>query len=71
MVASESLPEYLTVLEVAGKLHLHPETIRRHCRGNKIPGAKQFGGYWRIPASWLAPDPAGPTPQSPSPQIGG
>lgn len=71
MVTSESLPEYLTATEVAGRLHLHVATVRRHCKAGKIEGAKQFGGYWRIPATYLNPAPPAVPKQAPSPQIGG
>lgn len=39
--------EAYTVEEVAKALKLHPYTIRRLCRENKIPAFK-FGGQWRF-----------------------
>ncbi len=44
---------YYTVEEVAEFYAVAPDTIRRMCRGGKIPGAKQFGRRWRIPAKFL------------------
>jgi len=38
--------EVFTVEEVAKALKLHPYTIRRLSRDNKIPAFK-FGGQWR------------------------
>jgi excisionase family DNA binding protein len=44
--------EYYRVGEVAKKLGLSEQTIRRHCEENKYPGAfKTKGGHWRIPTS--------------------
>ena len=39
--------EAYTVDEVAEALKLHPYTIRRLCREEKIPAFK-FGGQWRF-----------------------
>ena len=39
--------ETFTVDEVAKALKLHPYTIRRLCREDKIPAFK-FGGQWRF-----------------------
>jgi len=39
--------QYLTAEEVAEVLKLHPYTVRRLCRENKIPCFK-FGGQWRF-----------------------
>ena len=41
------MEEVYTVEEVAKALKLHPYTIRRLCRENKIPAFK-FGGQWRF-----------------------
>ncbi len=41
------MEEAYTVEEVAKALKLHPYTIRRLCRENKIPAFK-FGGQWRF-----------------------
>ncbi|MBI4706902.1 MAG: helix-turn-helix domain-containing protein [Candidatus Omnitrophica bacterium] len=42
----ESIEVY-TVEELAKALKLHPYTIRRLCRENKIPAFK-FSGQWRF-----------------------
>ena len=39
--------QFLKVEEVAEALKLHPYTIRRLCREDKIPCFK-FGGQWRF-----------------------
>ncbi len=44
------IEEFLTVEEVAKALKLHPYTIRRLCREEKIPCFK-FGGQWRFSKS--------------------
>ena len=41
------MEETHTVEEVAKALKLHPYTIRRLCREEKIPAFK-FGGQWRF-----------------------
>ena len=41
------MEEVYTVEEVAKALKLHPYTIRRLCREEKIPAFK-FGGQWRF-----------------------
>lgn len=43
--------EYYSTLEVAKKLGLSDQTIRRHCEKGVYKGAYQTdGGHWRIPA---------------------
>jgi len=44
---------FYTPEEVAEYYGVHPDTIRKMCREGKIPGARQFGRRWRIPASFL------------------
>ena len=41
------IQKYLTAEEVAEALQLHPYTVRRLCREDKIPCFK-FGGQWRF-----------------------
>ncbi len=41
------IEQYLTAEEVAQALKLHPYTVRRLCREDKIPCFK-FGGQWRF-----------------------
>src|SRR3990167_147786 len=40
---------YLTVVQVAERLHTAPQTVYRWCRAGKIAAVK-FGKEWRIPA---------------------
>ena len=42
--------------EVATYFGVTAETVRRLCREGKIPGARKFGGQWRIPRSFLSND---------------
>lgn len=42
-----AIEPFLTVEEVAKALKLHPYTIRRLCREEKIP-CFRFGGQWRF-----------------------
>ena len=39
--------------EVATYFDVNVETIRRMCREGQIPGARQIGRQWRIPANFL------------------
>lgn len=41
------IEEFLTVDEVAKALKLHPYTVRRLCREEKMP-CFRFGGQWRF-----------------------
>lgn len=40
--------EDLTVEEVAKELNMHPESVRRLLRDNKIEGYQPGGGAWRV-----------------------
>jgi excisionase family DNA binding protein len=42
--------------EVATYFGVTAETVRRLCRERKIPGARKFGGQWRIPRTFLSTD---------------
>ena len=42
MMAQESPPEALSVLEVAAECGVHPETVRRWAREGRVP-ARKFG----------------------------
>jgi len=42
--------------EVATYFGVTAETVRRMCRDRKIPGARKFGGQWRIPRAFLSTD---------------
>ncbi len=46
------MEQYLTPEEVAEKLKLHPDTVKRLLRQGKIPGVK-IEGSWRISISEL------------------
>lgn len=52
-----SIPDYITVPELAAKLQLRPSTIRQYIADGEIP-AVRFGGHYRIRAedaeTWLA-----------------
>lgn len=47
---------YVSPEEVATYFGVTAETVRRMCRDGKIPGARKFGGQWRIPRSFLSTD---------------
>ncbi len=47
---------YVSPEEVATYFGVTAETVRRLCRDKKIPGARKFGGQWRIPRSFLSTD---------------
>ena len=38
----------LTAKEVALRLRLDPETVRRHIRAGRLPAIKVAGGGWRV-----------------------
>jgi excisionase family DNA binding protein len=44
---------YYSPEEVAEYFDVNVETIRRMCRDGQIPGARQIGRQWRIPAKFL------------------
>lgn len=46
---------WLTPEQVAEELHLSVDTVRLQCRAQQWPGAKKFGGQWRIPRAALEP----------------
>jgi excisionase family DNA binding protein len=45
--------ELLTVDEAAGRLKMHPVTVRRLLRDGQIPGRKIGARQWRISAAVL------------------
>jgi excisionase family DNA binding protein len=49
---------YYTAEEVADYYRVSADTIRKLCRDGKIPGAKQIGRQWRIPAKFLEDNPS-------------
>src|SRR6266699_5848234 len=49
---------YYSPEEVAEYYDVTADTIRRLCREGKIPGAKQIGKQWRIPAKFLEDTPS-------------
>ena len=48
--------DYLSVNKIAEKWDVSPELVRRHCRQNRIPKAKQVNGSWMIPANAKKPE---------------
>lgn len=44
--------KFLTVEQVASRLHVHPITVRRHLRCGTLRGIKR-GKLWRVPESAL------------------
>jgi len=49
---SEQSPQWLTVDEVADRLHMHPEVVRRWLRAGRLAGRK-WGRSWHIAADSL------------------
>ncbi len=49
---------YYSPEEVAEYFDVNIETIRRMCRDGLIPGARQIGRQWRIPAKYLEETPS-------------
>lgn len=47
MLALEERIEYYTVDEVAAKLRVHKETVKRLCQSGELRG-KKVGRIWRI-----------------------
>jgi len=47
MSKSELLASYAGVLEVAQRLRIHPESVRRLIRKGKLPALK-FGNKWLV-----------------------
>jgi excisionase family DNA binding protein len=50
-------PKYYSPEEVAEIFRVNAETIRKMCKDGKIPGARQIGRLWRIPAEWVENNP--------------
>ncbi len=44
---------YYSPEEVAEYFDVSPDLIRKLCNEGKIPGARQIGKLWRIPAEYL------------------
>lgn len=38
----------LSVKQVADELHVHPETIKRWARADRIPARKNISGRWKF-----------------------
>jgi len=57
MATTETLPDYLTVGEVAAILRVQPATVRRWLRAGQLEGF-QIGHTWRIvnPSAAAPPD---------------
>jgi excisionase family DNA binding protein len=53
MNPTTDLDGWLTVSQVAQRLALCEETIRRRIRERKIPGALYVGRIWLIPGSYM------------------
>jgi excisionase family DNA binding protein len=43
----------LEIPDVADRLNMHPQTVRRYFRDGTIPGARRVGWKWVIPESRL------------------
>ncbi|MFN2222042.1 MAG: helix-turn-helix domain-containing protein [Chloroflexota bacterium] len=52
MSKQELLESYAGVNEVAERLHIHPESVRRLIRQGKLPAIK-FGNKWLVEKSAL------------------
>src|SRR5690554_2047266 len=52
---------YLTVEQVAARLQLHPETVRRQLKSGVLRGVRR-GRVWRIPESALSSTQGGSPP---------
>ena len=48
-LTTDGIPTYLTAAELAEKLGLSVETVRRDCRDGFHPGAVKISGKWMIP----------------------
>lgn len=46
---TDGIPRYLTAAELAGKIGLSVETVRKDCRAGLHPGAVKVDGKWLIP----------------------
>jgi excisionase family DNA binding protein len=49
---TDSFEDYVTVAEVASRLNIHPESVRRLIRNEKLP-ARKFGNSWLVKRSIL------------------
>lgn len=47
--------DYVSVEEMAVRWGLSPRTVRNYCKEGKIPGAKQVGRAWMLPANAIRP----------------
>ena len=61
---------YLTPEQVAERLQLHPETVRRQLKAGKLRGVRR-GRMWRIPETALNESPKDATPARRKAQVGG
>ena len=52
---ADTRTRWLTPEETAEELSFSRSTILVHCRTGKLPGARKFGGEWRIPRTALDP----------------
>jgi excisionase family DNA binding protein len=52
MSVSDRLENYATVAEVADRLNIHPESVRRLIRNKKLP-ARKFGNTWLVERTTL------------------
>ena len=48
------MERYLTCADVAERMGVHPETVRRWCKSGDLPSFKLGPRIWRIAASDLA-----------------
>lgn len=53
MATSTEVPQMLTPDDVAERLKMHRDTVRRLLRSGEIPGVK-IGRSWRVPSDKLA-----------------
>jgi excisionase family DNA binding protein len=49
---TDSFEDYVTVADVASRLNIHPESVRRLIRNEKLP-ARKFGNAWLVKRSIL------------------
>lgn len=47
---------WLSLSDAGEALRLNPETVRLLAKRGDLPGARKFGGKWRIPSAALEPD---------------
>ena len=58
--------DYLSVSQAAKKWGITVGLVRRYCRQNRIPKAKQVNGSWVIPANAKKPENPGYSPKNPN-----